>query len=82
MLFILAMLLQNLVITRSSAVLSIGAATLADIFDPAERGRKVSFKDSMTFTFAIVDLCAISRWDFTTSRPSSVLPFLLLLVEA
>ena len=27
---------------RSSAVISIGAATLADIFDPAVRGRKVS----------------------------------------
>ena len=26
---------------RSSAVISIGAATLADIFDPAERGKKV-----------------------------------------
>ena len=26
---------------RSSAVLSIGAATLADIFDPAVRGKKV-----------------------------------------
>ena len=27
--------------TRSSAVMSIGAATLADIFDPAVRGKKV-----------------------------------------
>ena len=26
---------------RSSAVISIGAATLADIFDPAVRGKKV-----------------------------------------
>ena len=26
---------------RSSAVMSIGAATLADIFDPAVRGKKV-----------------------------------------
>lgn len=32
---------------RSSPVLSFGAATLADIFGPKERGRKVRFLDKL-----------------------------------
>jgi hypothetical protein len=47
---------------RSSAAVTIGAATLADIYDPAERGKKVGVileKFSMTNY-------GIRRWEFTT----------------
>ena len=36
-------------LNRSSAVISIGAATLADIFDPAVRGKKVGINRCVFF---------------------------------
>jgi hypothetical protein len=47
---------------RSSAVISIGAATLADIFDPAVRGKKVLGVDLCVFPW----LTLYRSWEFTT----------------
>ena len=48
---------------RLSAVMSIGAATLADIFDPAVRGKKVGIN------FCVSQWLTLYRsWEFTTSH--------------
>ena len=38
---------------RSSAVISIGAATLADIFDPAVRGKKVGINNNFLLVMTL-----------------------------
>ena len=48
---------------RSSAVISIGAATLADIFDPAVRGKKVSIDPCI---FPLRRLTLYRSWEFST----------------
>ena len=44
----------NMLQNRSSAVISIGAATLADIFEPAVRGKKVGID---LCVFPLLTLC-------------------------
>ena len=46
---------------RLSAVMSIGAATLADIFDPAVRGKKVGIN-----LCVFQSLILYRSWEFTT----------------
>ena len=49
---------------RLSAVMSIGAATLADIFDPAVRGKKVDINNLCVFQW--LTLYHDRSWEFTT----------------
>ena len=51
---------------RSSVVISIGTATLADVYDPAVRGKKVGIINASVFFFSMADIVLYRSWELTT----------------